>query len=187
MTITFDSTIGKKTKGGAFVLSSSLEPGETLSTGETYDEVAERLGAGTPVTNVAGVTQEESPVTSDALTLDPTGTSTIREGDTAPEVPEAADVPPNVATVNPEGDSTEVQVGNEKLQANNAEISADAAAQAGNAGSDDEDDEDGEPKVPAFSADKQTLYDFAKAHRGLTEEYTDITKGQIIENYLDKD
>lgn len=68
MTVNFTSSIVKKNRHGNIVLSSSLEQGEELVTGQSYDDV---------VANGVGIGSHTEDIEVETMTTDPTVTNTI--------------------------------------------------------------------------------------------------------------
>jgi hypothetical protein len=80
VTIHFDSALPKYTEDGAFVLSTTLEEGETLANGLTYAEVKENgsIPGDLSEKQFRQLTNNEN-ATTPALTLDDSGTSGVPE------------------------------------------------------------------------------------------------------------
>ncbi|WNN94987.1 hypothetical protein SEA_MAGRITTE_10 [Microbacterium phage Magritte] len=174
MTIEYDYSVEKINKDGVTVLSNRLEKGEKLSNGQTYKDEQKRLGKEPESSPFAQGTLTEHNKPEDpsaALTLSADGNNTKREGDADPEpFGEAPFEPELIATTDDEGISTIVTT-----PEGNAPASADGEESEG---SDDSEKEYVDP--PKDSDSKQEWYDYATEHKGLTVEYDDITKNDII-------
>lgn len=160
MTIHYDSSIVKRTKSGAVVLSDTLEKGERLLDGSTYkDEEARLRSINTPNPFAQGSMVEHNTPENPAagMTLDPTLTNTIREGDDLTLTGERGEdsTAKLVATLSDDGESTAI-VPNPATQYL-------------------------DPPKPSDS--KQEWYDYAVKAKGHEGAYDDLTKNELIAQY----
>lgn len=82
MGIQFDHTVPKINKDGKRVLSNTLEKGEKLATGETYAQVQRRMKGQSESSGIAAdAPATATPAEGQALTLDPSMTSSILSRD----------------------------------------------------------------------------------------------------------
>lgn len=171
MTIEYDYSIVKIDKDGNSVLSNKLEKGEKLLSGASYKDELKRLGKEPESSPFAQGTLTEHNNPTDpvpALTVTADGVNTRRVDDPEPEPAARAPFEPElVATTDEEGSSTVITTPEGETPAT---------------GEDEEEDESKTITVdpPKDSDSKQEWYDYATEHKGLTVEYDDITKNDII-------
>lgn len=174
MTIEYDYTVEKINKDGDIVLSNKLEKGEKLTNGQTYKNEQERLGKEPESSPFAqgSMTEHNNPENpSEGLTLSEDGVNTKRVGDVDPAEPARAELDPElVATDSSDGNSTVIVEADKNNQA------TEEAVEEVESGSSDKEYVD----PPKESDSKQEWYDYATEHKGLTAEYDDITKNEII-------
>ena len=167
MTIEYDYSVEKITKDGVVVLSNRLEKGEKLTNGQTYKDEQKRLNKEPESSPFAQgtLTEHNKPENpAPALTLSADGNNTKQEGDADPEpFAEAPFEPELIATTDDEGSSTVV-------------VTPEGEKPAGT----DEASEKEYVDPPKDSDSKQEWYDYATKHKGLTAEYDDVTKNDII-------
>lgn len=172
MTIEYDYSIVKIDKDGNSILSNKLEKGEKLLNGASYKDELKRLGKEPESSPFAQGTLTEHNNPTDpvpALTVTSDGVNTRRADDPDTEPAAIAPFEPElVATESTDGNSTVIVKPDEN---NQATPEATKAVEEGKTITVD---------PPKDSDSKQEWFDYATEHKGLTAEYDDVTKNQII-------
>ena len=172
MTIIYDSSIVKRNKDGAVLISDRLEKGERLIDGSTYRDEEVRLGrVNTPSPFAQGSMIENNNPDNPApgLTTED-GINTIRQGDDITKTGEKGEEQKetsHILTVTDDGNSTQVVTPNEELRERETPTSTQT--------------EYVDP--PKDSDSKREWYDYAVKAKGHTGEYDDLTKSELIEKF----